>query len=105
MLQPTDAYEAIETIAGLKDNKSPGYIDFPVTLIKEAKFIIAHYLARSFNNCLEKGTYPEILKIAKVVLLHKGRYHMDLNNCKPISVLSPLNKVFEIILLKRLVDY
>ena len=30
---------------------------------------------------------------------------MDLNNYRPISILSPLNKVFEIILHKRLVDY
>ena len=79
MLRLTDAYEIIEAIAGLKDYKCPGYIDIPVTLFKEAKFIIAHYLARSFNNCLEKGTYLDILKIAKVLPLHKGGYHMDLN--------------------------
>ena len=30
---------------------------------------------------------------------------MDLNNYRPISILSSLNKVFEIILHKRLVDY
>ena len=94
VLRPTDAYKVIETIAGLKDNKSLGYIDIPVTLIKEAKFIIAHYLARSLNNCLEKGNYLITLKIAKVVSLHKGGYQMNLSNDKPISVLSPLNKVF-----------
>ena len=57
VLRPTDAYEIIETIAGLKHNKSPGYIDIPAILIKEFKFVIAHYLAMSFNKCLEKGTY------------------------------------------------
>ena len=67
--RPIDAYEVIETIACLKDYKSSGYINIPVTLIEKAKFIIVHYLARSFNNCLEKGTYPDILKIAKVVPL------------------------------------
>ena len=34
VLQPTDAFEVIETIAGFKDSKSPGCIDILVTLIK-----------------------------------------------------------------------
>ena len=57
----------------------------------------------SFNKCLEKGTYSHILKIAKVVPLHKGGYQMDLNDYGPISILSPLNMVFEIIFDKFLV--
>ena len=95
----------MEIITGLDINKSPGYIDIPVILIKESKFLISHYLATSFNQCIETGTYPDILKIAKVVTLHKGGYQMDLGNYRPISVLSPFNKIFEIILHKRLVDF
>ena len=95
----------MEIITGLDINKSPGYIDIPVILIKESKFLISHYLATSFNECIETGTYPDILKIAKVVPLHKGGYQMDLGNYKPISILSPFNKIFEIILHERLVDF
>ena len=60
VLRPTNAYEIIETTADLKikNNKSPDYINITVTLIKEAKFIIAHYLATSFKKCLEKETSP-----------------------------------------------
>ena len=74
ILQPTHAYEIMEIITGLDINKSPGYIDIPVILIKKSKFLISHYLATSFNECIETGTYPDILKIAKVVPLHKGGY-------------------------------
>ena len=74
-------------------------------LIKEAKFQIARSLAGSFNNYLETGNYRGSLKIAKVIPLHKGGSKLDLGNYKPISILPPINKIFETILLKRMVDF
>ena len=52
-----------------------------------------------------KGNFPDILIIAKVVPFHKDECQIDLNNYRPILLLSSLNKVFEIILHKRVVDY
>ena len=89
----------------MKIHKSPGHIDILVILIKEARFLIAQFLARSFNDCLETGNYTDILKIAKVIPLHKGGFKLDLGNYRPISILSPINKIFETILLKRLVYF
>ena len=83
ILRPTDEFEMVETIAGMNIHKSPGHIDIPVILIKEAKFLIARFLARSLNNCLETGNYPHILKIAKVIPLHKGWSKLDLSNNRP----------------------
>ena len=80
ILRPTDEFEIVETITGMNIHKLPGPIDIPVILIKEAKFLIARFLARSFNYCLETGNYPDILKIAKVILLHKGGSKLDLGN-------------------------
>ena len=40
-----------------------------------------------------------------MIPLHKGGSKLDLGNCRPISILSPINKIFETILLKRLVDF
>ena len=67
----------------------------------ESKYIIAGYLADSFNECIESGNYPDILKIAPVIPLHNGGSVLDLGNYRPISILSPINKVFETILYKR----
>ena len=64
--------EIIEAINGLNCRKSQGYIDVPVKLIKHAKFILASYLRGSFNSCIEKGYYPDQVKIAKVVPLYKA---------------------------------
>ena len=71
------------------------------------KFLIGRQLANIFNECLRSGSYPDtgILKIAKVVPLRKGGSKLDLNNYRPISILSPINKIFETILHKRLIEF
>ena len=105
VLQPTEVYEVIEIISSLKDHKSPGYIDIPVRIIKESKFLISDYLENSFNESLKTGSYPDVLKIATVIPLHKGGSTLELGNYRPISILSPINKVFETILHKRLTKF
>ena len=105
ILNPSDECEIIEAINGLKCHKSPGYIDVPVKLIKHAKSIIASYLKRSFNSCIEKGYYPDQLKIAKVIPLDKSGSKTEVGNYRPISILSPINKIFETLLHKRLIAY
>ena len=103
--QPTDAYEIIEIISSLKDHKSSGYIDIPVRIIKESKFLISEYFANSFYKSLETGSYSDVLKIATVIPVHKGGSTLELGNYWPISILSPINKVFETILHKRLTKF
>ena len=74
-------------------------------MFKESKFLISRHPARVFNKCLEISSYSDILKVAKVIPLQKKGSKCDVGNYIPISILSPVNKVFEIILLKRLIDF
>lgn len=104
-LRPTDKNEIVEIITNLSNRKSSGDIDIPIILIKEAKFIISQYLANSLNNCIEHGTYPDILKIAQIIPLHKGGSKSELGNYRPISILSPFNKIFETIIHTRLTEF
>ena len=50
---------------------------------------------------MELGIYPDVLKTAKVIALHKGGSKLGVENYRPILMLSPINKVFETILHKR----
>ena len=104
-LHPTDEYKVLEAINKLNNHKSPGVTDIPVKIIKQAKFIIANFLVKAFNHCIENGVYPDILKLAKVIPLHKGSSKQNLGNYRPISILSPLNKIFELLLHKRLLNF
>ena len=74
-------------------------------LIKQAKFVIANFFVKAFNHYIENGVYPDILKLAKVIPLHKGSSEQNLGNYKPISILSPFNKIFELLLHKRLLNF
>ena len=62
-------------------------------------------MANSFNRSLETGSYSDVLKIATVISVHKGGSTLELGNYRPISILSPINKVFETILHKRLTKF
>ena len=96
ILQPTNAYDIVEIIFSLNDHKSPGYLDIPIRIIK-AKFLIAEYLADSFNESVVFGIYPDVLQIAQVVPSHKGGSTLELRNYRPKSILSPIYKIFETI--------
>ena len=44
---------------------------------------------------LSTGTYPDKLKIVKVIPIHKGGCTQDLNNFRPILLLSIFDKIIE----------
>ena len=54
-LHPCDNYEIIAAIDKLDPNKSSEYIDIPIILIKQSKFINADAIRRAFNYSIENG--------------------------------------------------
>ena len=54
---------------------------------------------------MKNGRYFDELKIARVTPLHKGGSKFDLQNYRPISVLTSFNKIFETIIKKRLLKF
>ena len=51
------------------------------------------------------GEFPEKLKIVKVIPIHKGGSTQDINNFRPISLLSIFDKIIEKIMHTRLYDF
>ena len=52
-----------------------------------------------------KGIFPDTLKVVKVVPLHKGGSTENLNNFRPISLLSIFDKIIEKLMHKRLYHF
>ena len=101
-LCPTGEYEVLQAY---NNHISPGVTDIPVKIIKQAKFIIANLLVKAFNHCTENGVYPDILKLAKGIPLHKGSSKQNLGNSIPISILSPFNEICELLLRERILNF
>ena len=51
------------------------------------------------------GVYPDLLKIVKIVPIHKGGSSQDVNNYGPISLLSIFEKIIEKLIHKKLYGF
>ena len=58
-----------------------------------------------FNLSIEKGVFPDDLKIARVTPIYKGEGSSDVSNYRPISVLPCFSKILERIMYNRLYKY
>ena len=101
----TSEAEILDIIKSLKNTNSTGYDDFSTKFVKLSAPLIAKDLAKIFNLAINTGTYPDNLKIAKVIPIFKKGDQTSVNNYRPISILSPINKIFEKILYSRLIEY
>ena len=63
--------------------------------------ILTYLINRSFN----EGIFPVSLKKAKVIPLHKDGSKTDVNNYRPISLLTVWSKIFERVMYNRIYNY
>jgi len=102
---PTDYVEVCEIISNLKLSHSKGYDNLSSFELKKIKISIALPLTIIINRCLSEGVFPDVLKIAKVVPIHKAKSKAELSNYRPISILSCISRVLEKVIFKRLYKY
>ena len=86
--------EVVEIIAALPA-KATGHASIPLNFLKIVADIVAIPLCRIINLSFSKGIFPELLKTAKVIALFKSGSTEDLNNYRPISLLSIFDKIME----------
>ena len=97
--------EEILEIINLLDNKSSGPFSIPLKLLTLIPDLIIVPLSYIINLSFLKGEYPELLKTVKVIPIHKGGSTQDVNNYRPISLLSIFDKIIEKIMHKRLYNF
>ena len=76
--------------------------DIPIKILKLAKAQCAPILTKLFNSSIENNVFPDELKRADVIPVHKKSNTTDKENYRPISLLPSISKVFEKIIYNQL---
>ena len=88
----------------MNNKKSSGPDKINNQLLKLASPYIGS-LIYNFNLCIEQNVFPSEFQKANVIALPRTRDHKNLNDYRPISLLSVLSKLLERHVYKHLVIY
>ena len=102
LISPTNPNEINNIINALDISKSSGPCSIPIKLIKLVSDNISIPLSDICNTSFNQGIFPERNKIAKVIPIHKNGSPKDVNNYRPISLLSVFSKILEKLMASRL---
>ena len=103
-LLPTNRTEIENYLKSIKSTSS-GVDDISPKVLKYTSSILSIPLLHIFNLSLRTGFFPDKLKKAKVIPLHKSGNTTDIENYRPISILPVFSKILEKIIAHRLVNY
>lgn len=105
VLLDTDFDEVSSVLMNLNTNSAPGIDGIPTRFLKLAKNVITPIICHLVNQCFSTGIFPNILKKSVITPVYKGGDRDDLNNYRPISVLTCISKILEKLLNLRLINY
>ena len=100
----TTTTEVISILKGFKNKKST-LNNIPITVLKKISHVIAPLLTELFNDSIRQGLFPDILKIGRVIPIHKSGSRKEMKNYRPITTLSVFSKIFEKLVHKRLIKF
>ena len=92
-LPPCDKSEITKLINGLPNKTSSGFDKISNILLKKLLPSITDPLVLLFNQSIEQGEFPTLMKHAEVVPLFKKGKHDECSNYRPISLLITLSKI------------
>ena len=89
----------------MKSKASTDCNDINMFLVKRIGHAIVTLLTYIFNLSLQKGVFPDQLKIALVTPFYKSGDSKLFSNCRPVSLLPQFSKILETIVNNRLKLY
>ena len=104
-LVPVTHKEIDQLISQLPNKKSSGHDNISNVLLKTIKPGITEPLVEIFNLSMSMGIFPDVMKNALVVPLHKGLAKDELNNYRPISLLITISKILDKVMYSRVYNF
>ena len=103
-LSPATPIEIQNIISKLKPKTSSGHDNISPKLIRKCPHI-ALPLTFIANLSISTGVFPQNMKIAKVIAIHKKGNLAQIENYRPISLLPTFSKILERLIYNRLFDF
>ena len=97
--------EISKLISEIEAKKATGPDGISAYLVKISLEVLAPKLTMIFNKCIKESTFPNLLKIAEIIPLHKGGEKTNSTNYRPISLLPIFGKLFEKVIANRITKF
>lgn len=97
--------EILDSIKAVANKNSIGYDGVRVDILKNCMHSLLEPLGILFNLSVSQGVFPDQLKTAVVVPIHKSGAQTEIYNYRPISIISVLSKILELIVKNRVLAF
>lgn len=97
--------EVFNLLCKQKNKSSSGVDEVPSKVLMYCSLELCFPLSFIVNNSLRYGIFPECLKSALVKPLFKKGDPKNVENYRPISLLSSFSKIFEAAMCNRIVNF
>ena len=104
-LQPTTPYELQKLMNCLPNKRSSGHDGINNIILKEIGEYICIPMTYLFNESMTTGVFPDAMKLAEVVPLHKGKARFKVENYRPILLLLTISKLLEKLMYSLVYDF
>ena len=99
-----DAGEVFSIINSF-ENKSTCDTKMSALKIANTSFDFTITLGMLINTSFREGVFPDQMKLAKVIPVHKGGAKTDVGNYRPRLLLSTLSKIYEKLIYNRILNF
>ena len=102
---PVAETEMEQVIKGLKNSSYAGFDEIQMSLVKKCLSYFIKPLVHIYNVPSQTGIFPDMMKLAKLKPLFKKGDKQDIQNYRPISILSAFSKILEKLMYNRLLSF
>jgi hypothetical protein len=104
-LFPVTQSEVEKVARSFKNKLTAGIDGIPDYVVKHCIELLKIPITNIYNASLESGTFPDKLKIAKVIPVHKKGDTRDVCNYRPIALLPVFSKLLQQLMYNRLIAF
>jgi hypothetical protein len=90
---PISVTEMEQVIKSLQSNSSAGFDEILMSLVKQCLCYYIKPLVHNYNVSFQTGVLPDTMEKAKIRPLFKKGDRQDMQNYRPISILSASSKI------------